>query len=521
MSSSTPAARSSAPLESGRIPTDAGEPSHATSGEVERVSAEGGEGESVSIPPPSAQLAAELKIDTSRNPYALVLRIALPTVLAMLSQSVVNEIDNFFFGFLAEPERSNAQAALFPSLVLLWLFGGSLSAISVGTQAIAARRFAEGRYRKSGEVLVNSWMFSLVASVITTGIAYALTPTILKFALPSEEVRNAAQSFLNWRLLGIASMVITFSFKAFFDGLGKTHVHMVSALVMNALNIFLCWVFIFGKLGVPHLGIEGAGLADALCTWVGLAIMVAWTLKSKYRVPFKPFSLSARSKSLTWDILKLSIPSGIATIAVMLGFGLFSVIVGRLDAASAAAGGSANHNLAATSVIVSILKLTFTACLAFGTATATLVSQSMGEKKPDQAERYGWVSVRLGLMVFGVVGFLEGVVFPHQAIAFFNDSPEVMSAALMPMRMMGIITPLIACGMILTQALFGAGESVFVMIVELVLHFFCLVPLAWILGITLGFGLVGIWSAAVVYVLMLTIIMALRFRSGRWKLRKI
>lgn len=460
----------------------------------------------------------DLKIDTSKNPYSLVLRIALPTVLAMLSQSVVNEIDNFFFGYLPEPERSYAQAALFPSLVLLWLFGGSLSAISVGTQAIAARRFAEGKPRDSGAVLVNSWVFSVIASVVTTLLAYAATPTILRFALPSDEVRAAAQSFLNWRLLGIASMVITFSFKAFFDGLGKTHVHMVSALVMNALNIFLCWVLIFGKLGVPHMGIEGAGLADALCTWVGLAIMIGWTLKGKYRTVFRPFDFRGLSRKLTWDILKLSIPSGIATIAVMLGFGLFSVIVGRLDAAANA---PEPHNLAATSVIVSILKLTFTACLAFGTATATLVSQSMGEDKPDQAESFGWVSVRLGLMIFGVVGFLEGVVFPHQAIAFFNDSPEVMNAALMPMRMMGIITPLIAVGMILTQALFGAGESVFVMIVELVLHFFCLVPLAWLLGITLGFGLVGIWGAAVVYVLALTLVMAWRFKGGRWKQRRI
>jgi Na+-driven multidrug efflux pump len=145
----------------------------------------------------------------------------------------------------------------------------------------------------------------------------------------------------------------------------------------------------------------------------------------------------------------------------------------------------------------------------------------MGEGKPQQAEAFGWVSVRLGLMIFGVVGFLEGVVFPHQAIAFFNDSPEVMHAALVPMRMMGIITPLIAVGMILTQALFGAGESVFVMCVELVLHFFCLVPLAWLLGITLGFGLAGIWGAAVVYVFALTAIMAWRFKGGRWKQRRI
>lgn len=464
----------------------------------------------------TADLTA-LKIDTSTNPYKLVLKIALPTVIAMLSQSFVNETNNYFFGWLPEPERSVAQAALFPSLILLWLFGGSLSAISVGTQAIAARRFAEDNAKASGAVLVNSWLFSLVVSVIATLLAYLATPWILEVSLSNPDVREAAQGFLNYRLLGIASMVITFSFKAFFDGLGKTHIHLVSAIIMNVINVFVCWLLIFGKLGMPRMGIQGAGLADAICTWIGLSVMVLWAMKGHYRKVFHPFDLRARSKKVVWSILRLSIPSAIATIAVMMGFFLFSVIVSKLDQES----GGTSHNLAATSVIVSILKLTFTACLAFGTATATLVSQSMGERKPEQAEAFGWVSVRLGLLIFGVVGFLEGVVFPREAIMLFNDNPDVLAVAIGPMRMMGIITPMIAVGMILTQALFGAGESVFVMVVELFLHFLCLVPVAWLLGIVLGYGLMGIWSAAVIYVFLLTVVMVWYFRRGSWKARSI
>src|SRR6187402_2207121 len=91
---------------------------------------------------------------TSGPPHRAILRLALPTVAAMLTQSVVNEIDIIFFARLPCPESSNAQAALLPSLILLWLFGGSLSAISVGTQAIAARRFAERRKLDAGRVLV-------------------------------------------------------------------------------------------------------------------------------------------------------------------------------------------------------------------------------------------------------------------------------------------------------------------------------------------------------------------------------
>lgn len=469
--------------------------------------------------------ASGVAVSTAGSPYRVVLRLAMPTVFAMLAQSAVNEADIIFFSRLPCPESSNAQAALFPSLILLWMFGGSLSAISVGTQAIAARRLAEQRNRDAGAVLVNSWFFSAVAGAVFTGLGLLAVPSVLRFLIEVPAVREAAERYLSWRLLGIASMAMTFSFKAFFDGIGKTHVHMISSIVMNVLNVLLCIAFIFGNWGAPRMGIGGAGLAGFVSTWVGLAIMVGWAVLPRYSKIFEPFAMSRLSRRITWDILRLSIPSAIATVAVMTGFGLFAHIVSKLDGMSNTAlvspdcpGGTAEAvNSAATMVIVGVLKLTFTACLAFGTSTATLVSQSLGEGKPQAAERFGWVSVRLGLIIFGVVGLIEGVLFTSPILSVLTHSAAVRDAALGPMRLMGICTPLIATGMILTQALFGAGNTRFVMIVELVLHFGCLVPVAWLLGITLGFGLPGIWAAAALYVLLLTATMVFKFRSGDWQ----
>lgn len=466
------------------------------------------------------------EVVTHGSLYRVILRLAAPTVLAMLTQSVVNEIDIVFFSRLPYPESSNAQAALLPSLILLWMFGGSLSAISVGTQAIAARRLAEGKPEDSGTVLVNSWFFALTAGIGFTMLGYASLPLVLRFLINVPAVREAAADYMRFRLLGIASMAITFSFKAFFDGIGKTYVHMVSAVLMNVLNVVLCWIFIFGNLGAPHMGIGGAGLAGFASTWVGLVVMVAWAVLPKYRRIYKPFALSKLDRGLTWSILRLSIPSGIATIAVMTGFALFSKIVSRLDTLHPTVlipgtNGPEAVNSAATTVIVGILKLTFTACLAFGTSTATLVSQSLGESDGDRAARFGWASVRLGLLIFGVVGALEGIVFPREILAFVSSSDAVRDAATTPLRMMGIATPVIAVAMILSQALFGAGNTFFVMVVELVLHFGCLVPLSWLLGITLDRGLIGIWTAGCTYIALLAASMTIKFARGDWKTIKI
>jgi Na+-driven multidrug efflux pump len=462
-------------------------------------------------------------MDLTGSKPRIVLKLALPTVLAMLAQSAVNEVDIIFFAWLAPPDSSYAQAALLPCLLLLWVFGGSLSAISVGTQALAARRFAQGRNVDAGAVLANSWTFSLVAGIVFTLIGYLTVPLAMGVLVESPEVRAVGIEYLNYRLLGITSMAVTFSFKAFFDGIGKTHVHMIASVIMNVINVLLCWAFIFGNWGAPKMGMAGAGVAGAASSWVGLVVMACWAAASHYRKTHEPFSTKGLSRELVGRILRLSVPSAVATVAVMSGFMLFAMIVSKLDTimhaqmVETAPGKLEAVNGAATMVIVGVLKLTFTACLAFGTSTATLVSQCLGSGKSDEAEKFGWVSVKLGLGIFGVVGLLEGVVFTDQILHLVTKSPAVFQAAHMPMVMMGLATPLIAVGMILTQALFGAGNTRFVMIVELILHFGCLVPLAWLLGITFGVGLVGIWAAALVYVLLLTAVMVWKFKSGDWK----
>src|SRR6478609_11227160 len=144
--------------------------------------------------PPSVSTKALVTL-ASGSPVRVILKLAMPTVFAMLTQSAVNEVDIIFFSHLPCPESSTAQAALLPSLIVLWAFGGSLSAISVGTQAIAARRIAEGKPSSAGAVLLNSWLFSLAASVAFTIVGYLVMPALLSALIHVDAVREAAREY--------------------------------------------------------------------------------------------------------------------------------------------------------------------------------------------------------------------------------------------------------------------------------------------------------------------------------------
>lgn len=445
-----------------------------------------------------------------------ILYLAVPAILAFVTQTAINIVDTWFIGQLQEPERSGGQAMLSFALMVLWSIGGFLSAISVGTQALVGRRVGAADPKAAGGVLANAAVLATIASAVASVLGWLAIPMVFDWASADPEYVRLGTEYTRWRFVGVVSMVVTAGYKAFYDGTGRTYIHFAAAVVMNIVNAALCYALIFGNWGAPVMGVGGAGVAAAISSWVGLGVMVVFSLRKSDRETYDPYRVGVLSRSVMGQLARLSIPSGFATTVVMTGFMLFIRIVQGFDSAHVEAGGAASIYGAATTIIINVLSLTFFPCMAFGVATATLVSQSLGAKDPASAERYAWSSVKIAVMAFGVLGALEGL-FPEQCIALFNNSPEVIAAGAPSMRLMGLCSPLVAGGMILTQALFGAGNPAFVMKVELALHFGVLVPAAYLFGVTFSGGLLGVWLGAAVYVVLLTVIMAWKFRQGTWK----
>ncbi len=461
-------------------------------------------------PPRVLQLFPELPL------VRKVLYLGSFVMLAMLTQYFVNAADNLMVGRLPAEEATVSQAALGLGMPLYWAVGGFFSAISYGAQAMTGRRYAEGDERRAGQVLFNAMVVALIAGALGSAIGWLTSEWAVGYlAEASAEQERLGITYVKWRALGIAGMVLTFAYKAFFDGIGRTQVHLIAAVVMNVANVGLNYLLIYGNpaLGIPKLGLEGAGIASMLATYIGLLIMMVVSFAPRYNQRFGFYRLANFDFSVIRNIFKLMLPSGSASLILMAGFLLFFKFVGQIDAAE----GTGGTYSAATKALMDTGALCFMPLLAFGTATATAVSQSLGAGKRNLAARYGWDSVRIGLLAVLPIG-VAFFVWPEEIIALWapND-PAVPAAGATSLRLIATCLPMMVVGLVLSQALYGAGANVYVMVAEGLLHFGVLVPLSWLLGPYLGLGLEGIWLAAILYVNGLGIAMGAKFIGKAWR----
>lgn len=453
-----------------------------------------------------------------------IVTLGWPVIVGMLTQTAINTVDLMMVGRLDDTIAVPGTAAIMASVVLLWAYGGFLSSISVGTQALSARRFSEGSYTKAGQVLANSIMVSLIASAVLTVIAIASIEPTMALLSKNDEVQRMGSEFSRIRLLGLPSMALMASFKSFYDGLGRVRIHMTVAIAMNLINLLFNYLLIFGVtiggITFPKLGVNGAAWGSVISSYAGVLLIYAWSLRSKDRTRFEVFHFAQLKGKVALSIARLSVWSGLATVVLMVGVGLFNYIVSITDSA---AGTSINGS--AASIILHVMMLVFMTSLAFGTSTATLVSQSIGAKNPALAERYVWQCVLLAVYVMTTLGVLA-FFFPEPILRMFlpadldaNHLKEmVINAAVPSLKLTAILlSPTAAAALVLTQALYGAGETRYVLIVEFCLHFLCLAPLAWFLAVHLDLGIIGCWIAAIIYASGLLIATAAKFIQGSWK----
>ena len=188
-------------------------------------------------------------------------------------EQMIGLTDTAFLGRVGEIELGASAIAIVYYMVLFMIGFG----FSIGAQIIIGRRNGEGRFTETGKVFWHGIYFVLGLSGIIILLSELFSPWLMRFMVSSDAIYDAALSYVRWRLLGMVFAFITAMFRAFYVGTTQTRTLTLNSVVMVLSNVIFNYILIFGKLGLPALGITGAAIGSSLAELMSLIFFIAYT----------------------------------------------------------------------------------------------------------------------------------------------------------------------------------------------------------------------------------------------------
>jgi len=430
-----------------------------------------------------------------------LLALSVPMVLEMSMESIFAVADVFWVAHLG----ADAIATVGLTESMMMIIYTAAMGLSIGATALVARRTGEqdpeGAARAAGQSILLGLAIAMAIAVTTAPLAQRL----LQMMGGSAAVVDTGQGFTRVMLGGNATVLLLFMLNAVFRGSGDAAIAMRVLWLGNFLNIILGPCLIFGLGPFPRLGVTGAAVATNLGrgSAVICQLAVLFGRHSRVRLAWRHLHLDF---ALMRSVLRLS---GSGTIQILIATASYIGLIRILSAFGSPA-------LAGYTIGIRVIMFALLPAFGLSNAAATMVGQNLGARRPDRAEQAVWTAAVYNMIFLGMVGivFLTGAPLIAD---FFTADPEVRSYAIGCLRTVSLGFIFYACGMVLTQAFNGAGDTWTPTIINLFVFWLWEIPLAWWLSSHAGFGARGVFIALTVAYSTLAVVSALLFKRGRWK----
>ncbi len=433
-----------------------------------------------------------------RRRLTVIFGLSLPIIGGMISQNVLNLVDTAMVGALGDVALAAVGMASFAN----FMSQAFVTGLGSGVQAMAARRLGEERDTETAVPLNGGLLLAIGVAVPLSVALYVLAPHLFPYLVDDADVVSEGVPYFRARLFAMVAVGMNFAFRGYWNGVNLSKLYLRTLVVMHTVNVVLNYLLIFGSFGFPELGSYGAGLGTAIATWVGTGTYVVLGFTHARRGGFLrglPDAATVRT------MLRLSIPSGFQQLFFAAGFTALFVIIGLVGTAE----------LAAANVLINVTLVAILPGLGLGLAAASLVGQALGRKDPDDARRWGWDVVKVAAVGMGVAG-LPMVLAPDLVLGVFLRDPTTLDLARLPLQIVGGFIAADAVGLVLLNALLGAGAARSVMVVSIGLQWGLFLPAAVLVGPVLGHGLTAIWLAQVGYRVLQAGVFAVIWQRGRW-----
>ena len=448
---------------------------------------------------------------SSEGGYRQVLSIAIPLILSTGAWSIQHFVDRMFLTWYSPEAIAAAMPAGMLNFTIMSLFLGTAGYVST----FVAQYHGSGRDERIGPVLWQGMYLAIIGGIVHL-VLVPLAGPFFRFVGHEPLVQQYETIYFQVLCLGATPAIASSAMSGFFSGRGKTWPVMWVNILGTAVNLIMDYGLIFGKWGLPELGIKGAAIATVISACFSFVAYLI--LLSRPTHDGRYYTLRGRmfERVLFLRLMYFGFPSGVQFFLDMAGFTTFILLIGRLG----------TPQLAATNIAFNINTLAFMPMIGFGIAVSVLVGQYLGKNRPDLAERSVYSSFHLTFLYMASVAAAY-VLFPSIFLDPFASQADpasfiaIRKTTVILLRFVAVYSLFDALNIVFASAIKGAGDTRFVMFMIAIVSSVALVIPSYIALVLLDAGIYTGWTIASAYVSTLGLIFLFRFMGGKWKSMRV
>jgi MATE family multidrug resistance protein len=404
--------------------------------------------------------------------------LATPVVLAELGWVAMGVVDTVMVGRVS----AEAIGAVGVGSILFFALGIFGTGLLLGLDTLVPQAYGAGDVEDCHHSLFQAVYLCLGLApllMILMSVAapllrnWGLNPAVLELTIP----------YIEAVIWSVAPLLLFTAFRHYLQGMSLVRPIMFVLVSANLVNVFANWVLIFGHLGVPALGAEGAGWATCVSRLYMCLGLLTYILYREYR---HDLGLSRRSLTLDMErirhLVQLGFPAAIQRALEIGVFAAATTLVGRLDAVS----------LASHQIAMNIATVTFMVPLGISSAGAVRVGQALGRCDVQAARRSGWTALFLAAAFMSVAGLVLFLI-PRIILRGFTTDPEVVATGVILLFIAAIFQLFDGVQVVATGILRGAGDTRTPVAANLVGHWLLGLPIGYALCFELGWRAPGLW----------------------------
>ena len=423
--------------------------------------------------------------------------MAIPVIFSQIGQVTVNLVDTMMVGHVGTTELAAASFAINVFHVGM-LFG---LGITLGLTPLVGQSFDRQHQGRVGAWLKNGILVHFIVAVLLCMLMSSVV-FIMNRMGQSDEVVRAAIPYYLIHVVSLLPMLLFFSIKQFFEGVGNTKIAMIITIIANVVNIALNYILIYGKLGFPALGLNGAGVASLIARSMMPVIFLLIILK---RPSFRIFFDSAKKARFEMEKIRkmtaIGLSIGMQMVIEILAFSIGAIMLGWIS----------KEALAGHQVAIGMVSMTYMISFGLASGTTIRVSHAFGDRDRNELKHAVFASLHIVIAFMSLMGILL-VILRNQLPLLFTSDPDVIKVAAGLLVVGAFFQIFDGIQVVLLGALRGMADVRIPMFIAFFSYIIVSLPISYLLAFVFSFGYSGVWIGFVFGLSTAAILFAFRLK---------